>query len=244
MSSEKEAGDATDFGVLRSIATYHREHERYYTAHSLAQAAELSREANKLKVVADVWLSDQPAAPAPRADFADPRYRAAGCDDLNALRAIASIGILFMEGEGEPAEIRGLKARLRGMSMAMVASGQWLADKMEAAWERERVLLSPELIEAAWPRFQTIITNWQGCRTTALVGRLLALATDRLDRIDFSPAAVRSHRQRCGRDLRTAGWIIDLAARLLAQSGSALATNDLHWTEYRAVLDRFAGAHH
>jgi len=230
-----------DLDVLYNIASVHREHERFYTMTQMATAAELSREANKLKVVADVWLEDQVPAPTGAVDWSDPRYQAAGCLDLNPVRAIAGIGILFMEGEGEPSEIRTLKLRLRGMAMGMQGVGQWLADKMDAAWERESVLLDPELIDAAWPRFQTIVTNWRGSRKTLLVGKLLALVVDCLDKIDFTPAAIRRDKATAGRHLRTAGWVLDMAARVMAESGASLADNDAHWTEYRAVIRRAQG---
>ncbi|HEV8439580.1 MAG TPA: hypothetical protein VGT40_15940 [Methylomirabilota bacterium] len=229
-----------DLDVLDNIARFHREHERFYTMTQMAAAADLSREANKLKIVADVWLEDRSPAAEAQVDFSDPRYQAAGCTDLNALRAIAAIGVLFMEGQGEPAEIRGLKAKLRGMGVAMQASGQWLAEKMDAAWERESVLFTAELVDAAWPRFQTIVTNWRGSRSTMLAGKLMLLAVECLERIDFTPAAIRADRQRGGRYLRTAGWILDKAAQVLATSGADLADNDIHWTDYREILKRTA----
>lgn len=59
--------------ALDNIATYHREHERYYTVHKYEHAAELAREANKLKVVADTWLASGKAAPHyPETDFDQP----------------------------------------------------------------------------------------------------------------------------------------------------------------------------
>lgn len=231
-------GQPLHLDVLRSVATYHREHERYYTMYGFERAAEMSRDANRLKVVADVWLRGPASPPTASVDYADPRHQAAGCEDLNALSAIASIGVLFMEGEGEPAEIRALRAKLRGMSMGFHGSGQWLADKMKAAWERERALFSPALVDAAWPRFLTIVTNWCGARRTMLAGRLLGLVEDVLATIDFTPAAVRQHRAAYGGALQTAGWILDLTAQSLAESAADLADNDPRWTEYRAVLDR------
>ncbi|MGH7390368.1 MAG: hypothetical protein ACREM3_13060 [Candidatus Rokuibacteriota bacterium] len=231
-----------DLDVLRNIAAYHREHERFHSANQIAIAADLAREANKLKVVADVWLRGDAARPTPGVDFSDPRYQAAGCDDLNALPTVAGIGILFMEGGGEPAEIRGLRARLRGMSFGMQAGGQWLAEKMDAAWEREAVLLTPELIDAAWPRFRTVCTNWRGSRDMMLAGKLLALVDDCLGKIDFTPAAIRADRRTAGRFLRAAGWMLDEAARLLARNGADLGENDLRWTEYLGVIERARAA--
>ena len=230
-----------ELAVLRNIAVYDREHERYYTAYYFAEALDLSRDANRLKVLADAWLaSDAPAAKA-QVDYSDPRYQAAGCDDLNALRAIAGIGILFMEGEGEPAEIRAIKAMLRGRAMGLSAAGQWLVAKAEVAWEREGVLFRGELAHASAARFQTIVTNMVGAQTATLTGRVLSIATDVLDQVDFSPAALRANRIASATRIRLAGWLLDLAAQLLAKAGSDLARNDLWWTEYREAVDQIVG---
>src|SRR5438270_483358 len=86
--AQRLPGAATDaatvhLGALRNIATFHREHERYYTLAGTEAAADLYREANRLRVVADVWL--RAAAPRPLADvdFALPLYAVAGCVDLS-----------------------------------------------------------------------------------------------------------------------------------------------------------------
>jgi len=232
------ARDARDLDAMLNIATFHREHERYYTMSQLELSADLLREANRLKIVADVWLRQSDEASAPGVDYADPRFQAAGCSDLNAVPAIAAIGVLFMEGEGEPAEIRALKAKLMGISMGLTGAGQWLADKMESAWERESVLLTPELVDAALTRFQTIVTNVRGSREMTLVGKLLGVAVDCLGRIDFTPAAVRADRALAGKMLRTAGGVVDMAGRILARSAADLGENDVRWTEYQDVLRR------
>jgi hypothetical protein len=76
--------------------------------------------------VADISLAS--GKPRPHSGF-----RPAGCDDLNALSPIASIGILFMEGRGEPTEIRVLKAKLGARGDGSVRAGEWLARNMAAA---------------------------------------------------------------------------------------------------------------
>jgi hypothetical protein len=230
------ADDRPSLDAMRNIATYHREHERYHTMSQLELAADLTREANRLKIVADTWDRTGPDAGDAGVDYADARFRAAGCPDLNAVQAIAAIGVLFMEGEGQPAEIGALKGKLAGIGASLVGTGQWLAAKMDAAWERERVLLTPDLVDAAWPRFRTIVTDWRGAREMELVGRLLGVAVETLGRIEFAPAAVRGNQAQAARMLRTVGWIIDLAARLLARSASNLGENDEAWTQYLAVL--------
>jgi hypothetical protein len=233
------SGSATqeNLGVLDNIARTHREHERFYSAYLLEQGTRLVREATKLKVVADHWLEGQPGPPDyPGVDFQHPAFRAAGCDDLNAPSAIASIGILFMEGQGEPSELRILKAMLGGSSAAAVQSGKWLSDMMQAAWDRERTLFTWERADAARFRFRTIATNWVGAQETALVGRMLAVVNACLAKIDFTPSALRVNRQASGKALLTAARILAAAGRLQGQSGVDLVGNDDPWTAYRRAL--------
>jgi hypothetical protein len=237
-SEGKTAGTATlsHIAALDNIATYHREHERYYTVYKYERAAELAREANKLKVVADIWLAGRPAPHYPETDFGQPAFRPAGCDDLNALSAIASIGILFMEGQGEPAEIRMLKAKLGALGDGSVRAGEWLAGMMAAAWPRESVLLDDKFANAARPRYRTIATNWIGSLETILLGRLLVLAVNQLTTIDFTPRALRAAPKQAGEKLVLAARIIEQAARLEATAGVELSGNDQCWTDYRARL--------
>jgi hypothetical protein len=223
--------------ILDNIATYHREHERYYTVHQYERAADLAREANKLKVVADVWLAaDKPAPHDAGTDFSHPAFRPVGCDDLNALSAIASIGILFMEGQGEPAEIRMLKAKLAALGDGSVRSGEWLAGMMAAAWPRESVLLSEKFVNAARPRYRTIATNWIGSLERILLGRLVKLAVDQLSAIDFTPKALRAAPKAAGEKLVLAARIVEQAARMEATGGIELSGNDECWTAYREQL--------
>jgi len=228
-------GPPPDLQLLRNIATYHREHERYHACGKMQEAAELCLQSNRLKTLTNVWLERvSPAAYA--ADYADPRYQAAGCDDLNALDAIAGIGVLFMEGEREPGEITAIKARLLGQSQAWIGLGQWLAAKMEAAWERESVLYQPEWIDCATARYGTIVTNWRGSREMELSGRCLSLASKMLQAIDFRPGAVRANRAAAGESLRTACWVMDQASQITARSAADLQGNDIHWTRYLQFL--------
>jgi hypothetical protein len=228
--------------VLDNIATYHREHERYYTVHQYERAADLAREANKLKVVADVWLAmDKPVPHDTETDFGDPAFRPVGCDDLNPLSAIASIGILFMEGVGEPTEIRMLKAKLAALGDGSVRSGEWLAGMMAAAWPRESVLLNEKFVNAARPRYRTIATNWIGSLERILLGRLVKLAVDQLTAIDFTPKALRAAPKQAGEKLVLAARIVEQAARLEATGGIELSRNDECWTAYRAQLRGMSG---
>jgi hypothetical protein len=72
----------------------------------------------------------------------------AGATDLNDDRATETLGILFMEGQGEPAEITRLKADLSVLAEAYRSTGQWLTSAMEAGWSVAEALLGyPELAD-------------------------------------------------------------------------------------------------
>lgn len=229
-----------DFSVLATIARYHREHERHYAMVKMDLGGELVRLANRLRVVADIWL--QGGAPAAaEVDYTDPRYRAAGCDDLNALPALPLIGILFMEGEGEPREIIQIKAKLRAVEDEYLAAGLWLADKMDAAWQRESMLFTEALTAIAWPRLQAVATNWRGANDMALTGRLAGLAAQGLNEMDFTPEAIRAARDASGRRLRAAAWIASLAGQAAARTGGDLVDNEFFWTEYSEFMAERAG---
>ena len=241
MQKEKLMAEGqTDLYARHNIATFHREHMRFYVTTQLEVAADISREANKLKVFGDYWLKSQSDS-TNSFDFSDPRYRAAGCGDLTPLTAIAGMGILFMEGEGEPDEIRLLKEKLSNLSHRFTSKGEWLSEKMEMAWKRESVLLSPETIDAAWPRLRVIAVDWQGARETVMVGKLLGLALECISRIDFTPAAIRKNRAPWGKMLLTSGWMLDMAARLLAKVATDLSQADPDLTDYLTFIEA-AGA--
>jgi hypothetical protein len=215
---------------LRNIASFHREHERYYTAEGVATAADLFREANRLRIVADVWM--RPSGAGTAVESAPPGYEAAGCVDLNEPLTVAAIGVLFMEGEAEPAELRMIQAKMRAFAIGWAGAGKWVADKMRAAWLREQALFTPALIELARPRYNTIANNWRGAGAISLAGRLLGLAGERLSRIDFRPVAVRADRAGAGRKLRDTAGLLALAGQLRARGAAELAENDRDWTEY------------
>jgi hypothetical protein len=230
-----DAAGAPDIAILRNIASFHREHERYYTWHQASAAADLFREANRIKAVATAWLDDElPASPS--GNFDDPRFAAAGCHDLNAIRAIGSIGILFMEGEQEPSEFLAIKGKLAAMGVHSSRSGNWLAEKMEHAWTRESWLLRDDLVEAAEPRFGTIMTNLCGARHVELAGRCATLALEIIGSLDLKPAGVRADVRGSGRRLLDAAWVLDSAAQVTGRAAASLSENEARWTRYLDVM--------
>jgi len=82
--------------------------------------------ARTLIALAERWGSAEPAAAPAPSPFA-------GAPDRNDERAIETSGVLFMEGEGEPAEITRLEAELGTIAASSEQSGSWLAAAMEAS---------------------------------------------------------------------------------------------------------------
>jgi hypothetical protein len=233
--AEGSIGSPVDDATRRNIAIYHREHERYYSWRGMLDAADIHGEANRLKTIGSLWTDEAPVA-VPEADFSDPRMQAVGCVDLNALRAIAGIGILFMEGENEPAEIAGIKEKLRAMGPTWKRTGRWLAEKMDAAWSREFFLLERGPRDAAESRFGIIVTNSRISRQMSLGGRCLEIASDILDASDFRPAAIRANRTASGERILRAAWVLDLVAQLAARGAADLSENEMRWTRYLEVI--------
>ena len=93
-------------GAIMNLARFHREHEKFYASAPRERAVALQRHARSLQALADRWSATPPAQRAPFSPFE-------GAEDLNDPAALQLDGVLFMEGEGEPAEIGQLKRDLR-----------------------------------------------------------------------------------------------------------------------------------
>jgi hypothetical protein len=228
--------------LLTNICRHHREHERFYAQDRVAVAADLQREATKLKVVAQAWRRNAPAQPDPSIDFSDAAYAPAGCTDLNELNAISMVGVLFMEGEGEPIEIKVLKAKLTALAASWRRAGEWLAAKMEAAWDRERAMYEPALIAVAHQRYNTIVVNWRGSRERQLAARVLEMALRVLETIPFEPKRIREDRALHAGRFHEAAAILATAAQLVTRTAADLADNDPNWTDCIRHLERTSPA--
>ena len=234
------SGTAPPLHLLLNICRHHREHERFYAQDRVTVAGELQREATKLKIVAEAWRRNPPAGPHPDVDYADPACAPAGCTDLNELPAIAMIGVLFMEGEGEPIETRVLKARLAALAGAWRRAGEWLAAKMEAAWDRERAMFQPALLPVAHQRYNTIAVNWRGSRERLLAARVLEMALRVLEGLALEPARLRADRAGSAARMHEAGAIVSAAAQLVTRTAADLADNDPNWTDCIRHLEQLS----
>jgi hypothetical protein len=223
--------------AVENLSRYHREHEKHYSAEPLETALRLQRFSRTLKALAERWQTAEPTEhPAP-SPFA-------GAPDLNDERAIEGTGVLFMEGEGEPAEIGGMKAELETMAAAAERAGDWLSQAMEASWGvAEALLQRPEVADLLGERHRIIANNWQAAGIEQLVARLLRRAVAILKRVDFTPAALRAdlggERHAVGY-LFSAAELLDRAADLEAEFAVLVHENERRWRVFHQRVAELA----
>jgi hypothetical protein len=150
--------------------------------------------------------------------------------------------VLFMEGEGEPAEITRIKSELQTIAASSEQSGVWLASAMEASWGMAEALLGyPQLADLLGERHRIIGSNWQNAATAQLIGRYLRRAVAILERVDFSPAALRTDlagpRAAPGY-LFAAAELINHAADLAAASSVLTHENERRWRIFHERIEQ------
>jgi hypothetical protein len=234
MGERPGSGSDGLLAVARNLSQYHREHEKYYSEAPLTAAISLQRAARTLIALAERWTSVEPAAAPAPSPFA-------GTPDLNDDRAIETSGVLFMEGEGEPAEINRIKSELETMAASSEQGGSWLASAMEASWTMAEALLSyPQLADLLAERHRIISNNWQNASTMQLIARCLRRAVSIMERIDFSPAGLRKDlagaRSAPGY-LYSAAELINHAADLSAASSVLTHDNERRWRTFHERVE-------
>ncbi|MFJ1973871.1 hypothetical protein ACIO93_35040 [Streptomyces sp. NPDC087903] len=217
--------------VIDNLARFHREHEEYYSQAPLRQAGELQARSRALKSLADRWSDVEAGEPTSAIAFA-------GTEDLNAPGLVAESGILFMEGEEEPAELRRLRNEVGLLADDTERGGAWLAQAMEQAWEIAGSLAAyPALADLLGERHRIIANDWQSAGLQVLVARLLRRALDLLARVDFSPAALRADlrgERKAPAYLYSASELFDRAADLMTESATLVHENERRWRMFRA----------
>jgi len=224
--------------VVLNLSHFHREHEKSYAESPLREAVALSRSSSALKALAERWSTVQ-------VDVAPLPSPFAGAVDLNDERAIELLGVLFMEGAGEPAEITRMKADLGALAAACSSTGAWLATAMDASWAVIEHLVSyPDVADLLADRHRIISNDWQCASLSSLAGRIIERALTALARVDFAPAALRADLASdrvTPRYLFAASELIDHAADLLAQSSVITRDNERRWRVFheriREIVD-------
>jgi len=236
--SQAPAPDAL-LEIVENLAHYHREHEKFYAQAPLEQAIRLQHVSRGLKALAERWAQAEPATrplPSPYA----------GAPDLNDERAIEALGVLFMEGGGEPAELGAVKTELRALAESHRTTGEWLSQAMDTGWAvAEKLLDYPDLADVLAERHRIITTNWQTATLSKVIGHTVDRALDILDRIDFSPAAIRTDLaggRRDGTLLHAACDLLDHAADLAAISATLTHENDRRWRVFHGRVQRITAS--
>lgn len=231
VDSAPESGPPPDslLTLIANLAASHREHEKFYSQAPLRQAIELESHSRVLKALAAHWATAEPSESPLPSPFA-------GAEDLNAPGLTAETGVLFMEGEGEPAEVARLKRDLALAAADLERSGEWLRAAMEQSWGVAGALAQyPHLAGVLGERHRIIANDWQSAGLQELTARLLLRALDLLGQVEFTPAALRSDlggERRVGDYLFSASELIDRAADLLAESATLVHENERRWRAF------------
>ena len=213
-----------------NLSRVHREHEKFYASSPRERAVTLQRHARTLHALADHWSRAAPSTAPPLSPYA-------GADDLNDPAALQLDGVLFMEGEGEPAELANLIRDLRTSAEDFGGTGEWLANAMQASWDIAAALVdSPGLEDLLGDRHRIIANDWLASNMSSLIARLLVRAADLLDQIDFAPAALRADLggpRRAAPLMHSAAEIINRAADLSSDSAGLVNDNERRWRVFR-----------
>jgi hypothetical protein len=217
--------------AILNLSKFHSDHEKFYAQEPRLHAVTLQRHARALHALADRWSTVEPRAQPSINPFE-------GSNDLNDPAALQLDGILFMEGQGEPAEITRLTRDLRTLAGDQTTTGEWLAEAMTSTWDAAQALVAfPELADQLGERHRIIANDWQAAEMSRLAGRLLDRAADLLDAVDFTPQALRDDlagpRQVPGY-LFAAAELIDRAADVLSDSAGLVHDNERRWRVFRA----------
>lgn len=225
--------------AMSNLTRFHREHEEFYGSSPREQAVILQRHARTLQALADGWSHATIVHPTPFSPFE-------GTEDLNSPTATQLDGVLFMEGEGEPPEITRIKRDLRETAADAAAIGEWLANAMQSSWAFAAMLLDiDELAGQLGERHHIIANDWQAANLNQVTSHVLDRAADILDRVDFTPAALRDDlsgaRVSIAR-LYSAAELVDRAADLACESSALVHQNERRWRVFREHVQRVLDA--
>jgi hypothetical protein len=232
--STDRSGPTRLLEAARNLSRFHQEHERFYASAPLESAVRLQRHARALQALADRWTTVQPSDRTPMSPFE-------GAEDLNSETATALDGVLFLEGEGTPAEITTLIGELHDDAERFAASGTWLADAMRASWGVAAAMLEVDgLADVMGERHRIIANDWLAAHMQSLIATLLARGAEMLEHIDFTPASVRADlagSRLTPRRLFSAAEVISRAADLCCESAQQVHDNERRWRVTHQRID-------
>ena len=216
--------------AMMNLTRFHREHEKFYASSPREFAVTLQRHARTLQALADQWSTTDASTRSVLSPYE-------GAEDLNSPAALQLDGVLFLEGEGRPAEMSHLIRDLRNAAEDQRATGEWLATAMESSWAVAATLLEVEgLADMLGERHRIIANDWQAATMNSVQSRVLERAADILEHVDFTPAALRADlaadRASAGL-LYSAAEMIAHAADLCSDSAGLVHDNERRWRTFR-----------
>lgn len=224
--------------AVLNLARFHREHEQYYASAPREQAVVLQRHARTLQALADRWDTVEPSTRSALSPYE-------GAEDLNTPAATQLDGVLFLEGEGRPAEVARIVRDLRTAGEDAVASGGWLASAMQASWDMAAGLVEVDgLAGVLGERHRIIANDWQAAGLVTLAGRVLQRAADVLDSTELTPAAVRASltgARTCVARMYSVAEMVDHAADLLSEAAGVQHDSERRWRVFRASVAAVVG---
>jgi hypothetical protein len=212
--------------TIGNLAEFHREHEKYYAGAPLLQAGDVLDASRILKALADHWSRAVPSEAPAGSPFA-------GARDLNPPGLTAEEGVLFMEGEGEPAELVRLRRDLANLADDLHASGAWMAEAMDKSWQIAGALAQyPDLADVLGERHRIIANDRLAAAEQQLAAQLIRRALDLLGALELAPPALRDdlagERQTVGY-LYSASELLDRASDLIVESAGLVHDNERRW---------------
>lgn len=224
------AGESELLQAIMNLARYHRQHEQFYASSPRELAVSLQRQARALHALADQWESTEPSVRAPFSPYE-------GTEDLNSPVATQLTGVLFMEGEGRPAELTNLIRDVRAAAADSRGTAEWLATAMQASWDIAVSLIGIDgLADLLGERHRVIANDWLAAHMNAVIGRTLDRAADILESVDFTPSALRAElgdRNASVGRLRSAAELLAHAADLCSDSAGLVNDNERRWRVFR-----------
>jgi hypothetical protein len=226
--------------AVLNLSRFHREHEKFYACAPREVAVRLQRHARALEALADRWSTTEPSTRRVISPFE-------GAEDLNADAALQLDGVLFMEGEGRPAELGQLVRDLRTTADDFAGTGEWLASAMGASWDAAAALVDVEGLEDVLGERHRIIANdWLAAEMSALVARLLRRAAEILERVDFAPDALRDDLKggrRAPGLVYSAAELLNRGADLCSDSAGLVNDNERRWRVFRRSVAEVVDGH-
>jgi hypothetical protein len=219
--------------TIQNLSKYHREHEKFYAKQPLEQAIEIQEFSLVLKTLADRWSHVDPKKSVGKNPYM-------GAEDVNEGSTIQYNGLLFMEGDGEPVEMRRFIRDVKTLAEDFKKTGIWLSNAMQKSWDTAEPLIGiPIFASVLGERHRIIINDWQAAQLSKLIGTLILRATEIIESLDLSLDTIREDlsKSRSYSDyLYSSAELLDRAADLASESAILVHDNERRWRVFRKKI--------